>query len=319
MNSTRSLLASLVLSAGVVALPALSASAQEMYFGLLHEAVGGAKLDGSAEKLVLSNLNGEALDGVRVYMKEPATGQPVQDWQCTIEGLGPWASWGRYRYFPHQKPAFAIMRVIGPVNGEPDVVQAVAQMQAYDEVDEMVPSVEFPGLDVQSVNVQYLSQGKVVHELNGLPPGTPLGSVCCSTGPALPHSFSKHWVPPHFWVWMYDVGWQAGKMVTPDGLEFESIDQAYVYPIGFTAIADAPTSLEILSNAQPTITITSETWTSGGVCYPECDGDGALSIDDFICFQTFFALGDIYADCDGDGALSIDDFICFQTYFALGC
>ncbi len=54
-------------------------------------------------------------------------------------------------------------------------------------------------------------------------------------------------------------------------------------------------------------------------CYPDCDGDGTLSIDDFICFQTFFALGDPYADCDGDGALSIDDFICFQTFFAIGC
>lgn len=29
--------------------------------------------------------------------------------------------------------------------------------------------------------------------------------------------------------------------------------------------------------------------------------------------------GGCYADCDGDGVLSIDDFICFQTYFALGC
>lgn len=28
---------------------------------------------------------------------------------------------------------------------------------------------------------------------------------------------------------------------------------------------------------------------------------------------------DCYADCDGDGVLSIDDFICFQTFFALGC
>jgi hypothetical protein len=54
-------------------------------------------------------------------------------------------------------------------------------------------------------------------------------------------------------------------------------------------------------------------------CYPDCDGDGALTIDDFICFQTFFALGDPYADCDGDGALTIDDFICFQTFFAIGC
>ncbi len=28
---------------------------------------------------------------------------------------------------------------------------------------------------------------------------------------------------------------------------------------------------------------------------------------------------DCYADCDADGALSIDDFICFQTMFAIGC
>jgi hypothetical protein len=26
-------------------------------------------------------------------------------------------------------------------------------------------------------------------------------------------------------------------------------------------------------------------------CYPDCDGDGVLAIDDFICFQTFFAVG----------------------------
>ncbi len=60
-------------------------------------------------------------------------------------------------------------------------------------------------------------------------------------------------------------------------------------------------------------------YTKDSDCYPDCDGDGALSIDDFICFQTFFALGDPYADCDDDGALSIDDFICFQTFFAIGC
>ncbi len=54
-------------------------------------------------------------------------------------------------------------------------------------------------------------------------------------------------------------------------------------------------------------------------CYADCDGDASLSIDDFICFQTFFALGDPYSDCDEDGVLSIDDFICFQTFFAIGC
>ncbi len=55
------------------------------------------------------------------------------------------------------------------------------------------------------------------------------------------------------------------------------------------------------------------------LCYADCDGDGALTIDDFICFQTEFALGSKQADCDEDGVLSIDDFICYQTFFAIGC
>jgi choice-of-anchor B domain-containing protein len=54
-------------------------------------------------------------------------------------------------------------------------------------------------------------------------------------------------------------------------------------------------------------------------CYADCDGSGTLNIDDFICFQTNFALGDLAADCDASGNLNIDDFICFQTTFALGC
>jgi len=54
-------------------------------------------------------------------------------------------------------------------------------------------------------------------------------------------------------------------------------------------------------------------------CYPDCDLSGTLNIDDFICFQTFFAIGDPYADCDASGNLNIDDFICFQTFYAIGC
>ena len=54
-------------------------------------------------------------------------------------------------------------------------------------------------------------------------------------------------------------------------------------------------------------------------CYADADGDGSLSIDDFIVFQTLFAIGDPTADCDLDGQLIIDDFICYQTLFAIGC
>ncbi|MCC6659888.1 MAG: hypothetical protein IT437_03280 [Phycisphaerales bacterium] len=54
-------------------------------------------------------------------------------------------------------------------------------------------------------------------------------------------------------------------------------------------------------------------------CYPDCNGDGALNLADFGCFQTKFALGDPYADCNGDGVRNLSDFGCFTTKFALGC
>ncbi len=54
-------------------------------------------------------------------------------------------------------------------------------------------------------------------------------------------------------------------------------------------------------------------------CLADCDSSNSLTIDDFICFQTLFAIGDPKADCDASGNLDIDDFICFQTLFALGC
>jgi formylglycine-generating enzyme required for sulfatase activity len=57
----------------------------------------------------------------------------------------------------------------------------------------------------------------------------------------------------------------------------------------------------------------------GSECFADCDSNGSLGIDDFICFQTLFALGENKADCDESGSLSIDDFICFQSFFALGC
>jgi hypothetical protein len=54
-------------------------------------------------------------------------------------------------------------------------------------------------------------------------------------------------------------------------------------------------------------------------CDPDCDLSGTLNIDDFICFQTLYAISDPKADCDADGTLNIDDFICFQTLYAIGC
>ena len=54
-------------------------------------------------------------------------------------------------------------------------------------------------------------------------------------------------------------------------------------------------------------------------CPVDFDGDGQLTIFDFLAFQTAFGLGDPRADFDGDGELTIFDFLAFQTAFAQGC
>jgi hypothetical protein len=55
------------------------------------------------------------------------------------------------------------------------------------------------------------------------------------------------------------------------------------------------------------------------LCEADCNRDGSLTLSDFGCFQTKFALGDPAADCNKDTYLNLSDFGCFQTKFALGC
>ncbi|MEQ8845912.1 MAG: GC-type dockerin domain-anchored protein [Phycisphaerales bacterium] len=57
----------------------------------------------------------------------------------------------------------------------------------------------------------------------------------------------------------------------------------------------------------------------GGGCRVDIDGDGALTIFDFLGFQNLFDAGDLQADFDGDGALTIFDFLTFQNEFDAGC
>jgi hypothetical protein len=57
----------------------------------------------------------------------------------------------------------------------------------------------------------------------------------------------------------------------------------------------------------------------GGGCKADFNGDGALSILDFVAFQNAFTGQDPGADCDGSGALNILDFVCFQGLFQAGC
>ncbi|MEQ9096285.1 MAG: GC-type dockerin domain-anchored protein [Phycisphaerales bacterium] len=54
-------------------------------------------------------------------------------------------------------------------------------------------------------------------------------------------------------------------------------------------------------------------------CDADLDGDGELTIFDFLDFQSLFDSGDLAADFDGDGSLTLFDFLAFQTAFDTGC
>ncbi len=54
-------------------------------------------------------------------------------------------------------------------------------------------------------------------------------------------------------------------------------------------------------------------------CVAELDGDGVLTIFDFLEFSNLFDAGDLRADLDGDGSLTIFDFLAYQDAFADGC
>ncbi|GIW74652.1 MAG: hypothetical protein KatS3mg103_1174 [Phycisphaerales bacterium] len=54
-------------------------------------------------------------------------------------------------------------------------------------------------------------------------------------------------------------------------------------------------------------------------CPADFDGDGTLSLSDFLAFQSAFDNGEPSADLNGDGMLDIFDFLEFQNLFVAGC
>ncbi|MFI4917517.1 MAG: GC-type dockerin domain-anchored protein [Phycisphaerales bacterium JB060] len=54
-------------------------------------------------------------------------------------------------------------------------------------------------------------------------------------------------------------------------------------------------------------------------CPADLDGDGSLTVFDFLEFQNLFAAGDLRVDFDGDGDLTLFDFLAFQNAFDAGC
>ncbi len=57
----------------------------------------------------------------------------------------------------------------------------------------------------------------------------------------------------------------------------------------------------------------------GPTCRVDLDGDGELTIFDFLQFSNLFDSGDLSVDFDGDGELTIFDFLTFSNEFDAGC
>ncbi len=113
--------------------------------------------------------------------------------------------------------------------------------------------------------------------------------------------------------------WSDGKTLLAVGANPARVDLGFYPPSNACDLslwAETTDGAKLLSNA---LAFAASNASGGGDCYPDCDLDTILTIDDFICFQTYFALGLLFADCDLDTVLTIDDFICFQTFFAIGC
>ncbi len=73
------------------------------------------------------------------------------------------------------------------------------------------------------------------------------------------------------------------------------------------------------ANGLPTLSLPLSV-TGATVCFADCDGNGALNVDDVDCFVAAFLAGDpAGADCDNNGALNVDDVDCFVASFLSGC
>ncbi len=69
----------------------------------------------------------------------------------------------------------------------------------------------------------------------------------------------------------------------------------------------------------PRILIDDIVFGGGSSCPADFDGDGDLTLFDFLAFQNAFDAGETSADFDGDGSLTLFDFLAFQNAFDAGC
>lgn len=60
-------------------------------------------------------------------------------------------------------------------------------------------------------------------------------------------------------------------------------------------------------------------YTAGNPCRPDCNEDGELNTQDFLCFLNLFSSGDPGADYNEDGVVNTLDFLAYLNDFNAGC
>ncbi len=119
----------------------------------------------------------------------------------------------------------------------------------------------------------------------------------------------------------------GGSISVFENLGALAFGAALVLPTGvnpqFAAVADFDGSgsddIAVTNRDSQTTSVFINSATGGDPCVADFDGDGALTIFDFLAFQSAFDMGNPRADIDGDGALTIFDFLAFQNLFSAGC
>lgn len=114
-----------------------------------------------------------------------------------------------------------------------------------------------------------------------------------------------------------ETGTRIGGVASFDGTTWDRY-MAYTTPISHHQIekiaVDADGNILVSSYSEAVDIIL-----AGSDCRADLDGDGSLTIFDFLTFQTAFDAMDLIADFDGDGSFTIFDFLAFQTAFDAGC
>jgi hypothetical protein len=101
---------------------------------------------------------------------------------------------------------------------------------------------------------------------------------------------------------------------------FKSVDGGASWsPLGTGLEGRTVTQLGVLGAAIHAGTHAAGDWLLGAPCYPDCDGIGGLTANDFQCFLTAYVSGQAYANCDATGGLTANDFQCFLNAYVAGC